>query len=103
MKPKGLAAIILSSILIASAFPAVSAAEAEESSDTAGARLLGDADGDGTVSVADVTAIQRHVSEFELLTAKQAELADVNHDGEVTVADATLLQMYLAEFDVQIG
>ena len=63
----------------------------------------GDANTDGIVDARDVTAIQRHVSEFELLTAKQAELADVNHDGEVTVADATLLQMYLAEFDVQIG
>ena len=64
--------------------------------------LIGDANLDGVVDVRDVTVIQRHIAEYELLTGEKLECADVDGDGEVTVADATLLQMYLAEFDVQI-
>ena len=56
-----------------------------------------------TVTVGDVTAIQRNLAETEMLNGDQLLTADVDGDGEVTVADATLLQMYLAEFDVTIG
>ena len=62
--------------------------------------LLGDATGDGYVNVRDVTAIQRHVAEFTLLTGVNFAAADVNSDSIISVDDGTSLQRYLAEFDV---
>ncbi len=62
--------------------------------------ILGDADGDGTVTVKDVTAIQRHAAEFILLTGIEMKAADIDGDGTVTISDATAVQMYLAEFKV---
>ncbi len=61
--------------------------------------IKGDADMNRVVNVNDVTAIQRHVAEFELLNDLQLAAADVTGDHELTVADATLLQRYLAEFE----
>lgn len=65
--------------------------------------IIGDANGDGQVDVRDVTAIQRHVAEFRLLTGDQFIAADVNLDGVVNVNDATLLQMYLAEYKLIVA
>ena len=65
---------------------------------------LGDANGDGIISVADVTAIQRFISEISVENFNEA-LADVNNDGKITIDDATLIQQYLAEepVDYPIG
>ena len=63
--------------------------------------ILGDADGDGKVSIKDVTAVQRHVAEFENVANEKA--ADVNRDGVITIDDATIIQRYLAEMDVPVG
>ena len=65
---------------------------------------LGDANGDGIISVADVTAIQRFISEISVENFNEA-LADVNNDGKITIDDATLIQRYLAEepVDYPIG
>ena len=60
----------------------------------------GDANGDGKVNVRDVTAIQRHISEYSALTGRSLTCADVDGNGAVDINDATLLQQYLAEFDV---
>ena len=60
--------------------------------------ILGDADGDGKVSIKDVTAVQRHIAEYEDVANIKA--ADVNRDGVITIDDATALQMYLAEYDL---
>ena len=65
--------------------------------------VLGDVDSDGKINICDVTAIQRHVAEFELLTGDSLLAADTNGDGEVTIEDATHLQMYLSEYDVVLG
>ncbi len=62
--------------------------------------VTGDVNADGVIDVRDVTAIQRHLNETEMLTEEQIPYADVDGDGAVTIADATLLQMYLAEYDV---
>ena len=61
---------------------------------------LGDANGDGSVNINDVTAIQAHKAEMSFLTDLQQLAADVNYDGKVDIADATLLQSFLAEFEV---
>ena len=65
--------------------------------------LIGDVNLDGRVDIRDVTAIQRHLAEIELLSGQTLALADTNGDGEIDISDATHLQMYLAEFDVVPG
>ena len=64
--------------------------------------MLGDADGDGVVNINDVTAIQRHVAEFEVLEDLQAKAADVNGDNSVSIEDATFVQQYLAEYEIDV-
>ena len=60
---------------------------------------LGDANGDGYANINDVTAIQRHAAELEVLEGIRLHASDVNGDGYVSVDDATELQRFLAEFD----
>ena len=66
---------------------------------------LGDANGDSTVDIRDVTAIQRHLAELALLDGVRLLAADANQDGELNISDATHLQMHLAELfdDSSIG
>ena len=64
--------------------------------------MLGDADSNGSVNINDVTAIQRHVAEFEVLEDLQAKAADVNGDNSVSIEDATLVQQYLAEYEIDV-
>lgn len=63
-----------------------------------GGRIKGDADGDGFVTVRDVTEIQRCIAELDELDEESRAAADVDGNGEVTVMDATRVQEYLAEF-----
>lgn len=63
--------------------------------------ILGDADGNGSVSINDVTAIQCRIAEISVEESAFSELAaDINGDGEVTIADATLIQQWLAEDEI---
>ena len=62
--------------------------------------ILGDANGDGSVNINDVTAIQRHAAELEPLEGICFHAADVDGDGDVSVDDATELQRFLAEYAV---
>lgn len=62
--------------------------------------LLGDANGDGSVNINDVTTIQRHLAEMETLEEICLHAADANQDGTVDIEDATTIQMYLAEYEM---
>ncbi len=62
----------------------------------------GDADGDGIVTVKDVTEIQRFIAELTDFTDDQKKAADVDGNGVVDISDATLLQRYLAEFIAEL-
>ena len=62
---------------------------------------LGDANGDGSVNVNDVTFIQRHLAELERLEGIYYHAADINQDGALEISDATDLQMYLAEYEME--
>lgn len=62
--------------------------------------IIGDVDGDGKITVSDVTAIQKHIAEVVELTDRELDSADTNGDGKVAIDDATYLQLYLAEYDV---
>ncbi|MCI6616952.1 leucine-rich repeat protein [Ruminococcus sp.] len=57
--------------------------------------ITGDIDGDGTLSVADATAIQKHLASLDELTPEQLALADFNGDGTLNVKDATAIQRAL--------
>lgn len=58
--------------------------------------LLGDADGDGTVTVLDATAIQRRLADLEVERFVNAA-ADVDEDEIITILDATGIQRWLAD------
>lgn len=60
---------------------------------------VGDANGDGRITVSDVTVIQRFLADLQHFSAAQISLADTNGDGKVDINDATHLQKFLAEFE----
>lgn len=57
--------------------------------------ILGDVDGNGVISVADATLIQKYLAELTVFTDSQVNVADVNGDGAVNVLDATAVQQML--------
>ena len=57
--------------------------------------LLGDADGDGEVSVLDATVIQKILASLPINVFREKS-ADADEDGELTVLDATAIQKYIA-------
>ena len=61
--------------------------------------LLGDTDGDGSVSIGDVTVIQQHIANIISLQNERLKCADINSDGKFDITDATELQRYLAEYE----
>ncbi|MBE6738459.1 MAG: CHAP domain-containing protein [Ruminococcaceae bacterium] len=66
----------------------------DSSSDDENKVIWADVNGDGKVTIADVTALQKHLAGMEVgIILKNA---DVNCDGKVTVADATYIQKVLA-------
>ena len=61
-------------------------------------RLLGDTDGDGKITVNDVTEIQRYLAEYEMPAAFDLSAADTDESGTVTILDVTCLQRWLASY-----
>ncbi len=58
--------------------------------------ILGDADGDGEVTIIDATAIQRKLA--SMTTAKFIKVAaDADEDGDITILDATAIQRWLVQ------
>lgn len=57
---------------------------------------LGDVNGDGNISIDDVTDIQKYMAEMLDFTYEQIQLADTDRNGEVTIDDVTLIQKHLA-------
>ena len=55
------------------------------------ASLLGDANGDGSVTAMDVVRIARYVVGLAEIPSEREYLADVNRDNKITIADAILL------------
>ncbi len=65
--------------------------------------LLGDADGDGEVTITDATVIQRSLARYIDLTDEGELLADVDRSGSVTISDATYIQRHLARLSDPYG
>jgi len=57
---------------------------------------LGDADGDSTVSMSDVVAMQKAIAKLDTLSGAHLMAADINRDGDVTMNDVVLLQQHIA-------
>ena len=57
--------------------------------------ILGDVNDDKTVSISDVTLIQKYIA-GQSAPVFIEEAADINGDGDITVSDVTLIQKYLA-------
>ena len=65
--------------------------------------ILGDADGDGEVTINDVTSIQKKIADLEVENFND-KAADIGRDG-LDITDATSIQRYLADYkdDNHIG
>ncbi len=57
--------------------------------------LKGDTDGDGQVSIEDVTFIQSHLVKLCNFNETQMLSADVDDDGIISIRDATMIQKHL--------
>ena len=66
--------------------------------------VWGDVDGDGTITIADATALQKYAIDLPTGTPRFiADVADVNGDGKVSVLDVTCIQKYVAEYQTGTG
>ena len=84
--------IILSLIMTVGASDA-SSLRATESQEI----IWGDADGDGAVTILDVTRIQRHLIQLTPFIAEDnMKAAIVSGENELSIVDATLIQRFLA-------
>ena len=61
---------------------------------------LGDIDGDGKISVNDVTDIQKYIVQLKPFTDEQIKFADVDKNGKIDVNDVTLLQKVIVKIAV---
>ena len=59
--------------------------------------LYGDADGDGSIAVADATAIQKYLVRIDNEGVFDIDFADMNGDNKVSIFDATLIQIRLVK------
>ncbi len=63
--------------------------------------VLGDANDDGFVTLADVTLLMKYLAGWDV-TINEVN-SDANVDGKVNLADVTLIMKYLANWDVTFG
>ena len=68
---------------------------------TASGKLIGDINGNTSVNIEDVTAMQQFLAEFsdglDISDPDVIAYADVNGDGKVNIRDVTQIQRFLAE------
>ena len=58
--------------------------------------ILGDVNGDGGVTIDDVTLIQKYLASMVELDSKQLKAADVTGNGDVSIDDVTKIQKFIA-------
>ena len=61
--------------------------------------VLGDADGDGEITISDATMIQKYLAEYDMPDSFVLPAADTNEDGFVTISDVTEIQRFIAELE----
>ncbi|MCD8026107.1 MAG: leucine-rich repeat protein [Clostridiales bacterium] len=57
--------------------------------------VIGDADGNGIINIADVTVVQKAAVHLVVLSDEETVLADADGDGRVSVLDATCIQKFV--------
>ena len=63
--------------------------------------LLGDADGDGEITIMDATIIQRYLADFPVGVSSNVLMqGDVDEDDDLTIADASFIQRRLADIRI---
>ena len=65
--------------------------------------MIGDIDGNGRITIEDVTLVQKFIAELETFDQRQTVAADTNGDGMITIEDATMIQKYIAELIDHLG
>lgn len=65
--------------------------------------FIGDVNGDGVISIADATTLQKYLANIVDFDDEQLAVADTNGDGSVSIADATQIQKYLANIITSLG
>lgn len=85
--------VILTLVLALSIIPICSASAAETQK-----IILGDANGDGAISILDATEVQKLIASEKSMTDTQKLTSDVNEDGTTSIVDATELQKYVADY-----
>lgn len=70
---------------------------AQPATEPSGNAVYGDVNGDGDITVVDATLVQKHIVQFETLSADKQILADINEDNTISVVDATLIQKYIVQ------
>ena len=85
---KKILAVILTVIIAFSSITMVSA--------TSDARLIGDVNNDGAVSIEDATIVQKYLANMVDFDEEARICADTDGNGAVSIEDATIVQKYLA-------
>ncbi len=62
----------------------------------------GDVNSDGSLSILDATAIQRHLAQLATISSDKLISADYDFSKKVDIIDATMLQRFLAKLDVGV-
>ena len=76
--------------------PTVKPTQAPTTAPTQPARLLGDIDSDESVTIVDVTLLQRHLATIAIPCEFNDTVADADEDGSITIVDVTYIQRWLA-------
>lgn len=95
---KNIITIAITVMMLLTVIPVDAYAESEVTDSTQNTILYGDADGDGTVTIIDVTRIQRHLVDINPpISEENMKAAIVSGDDELSIIDATLIQRWLAD------
>lgn len=94
---KRLLSILLTGVMLFAVIVPASVSAAETENDEKTELQLGDVNGDGKLSIVDVTLIQRIIAGLTECPVDRS-IADIDGDGAITIDDATLIQRKLAGY-----
>ena len=63
--------------------------------------MLGDANGDNLITIADATLIQKSAVGLDTVADKYIKAADVDGNGDINIKDATFIQKYIAGIQIE--
>ena len=93
---KQVLAVMLIAAILTAMFTVGAAAEDTSADGQSKSALLGDVDGDGSVTITDATYIQRSLVDLPIPITLDEQIADTNEDNSVNVLDVTYIQRWIA-------